>query len=89
MPLVPTVTLFTQDGCHDSARVRMCLILSGVPFVEHNVSTDPDAVPLMLGTGIFATPLVVAGEQAMLVTDRRDLADRVGFPCRCPDGGNG
>ena len=85
--MLPTVTLFSQDGCHDSARVRDCLILSDVPFVEHNVNTEPEAVQLMLDTDIFATPLVVVGEQAMLVTNRSDLARWVGFACRCPDGG--
>ncbi len=82
------VTLFTQNGCYDSARIRTCLSLAGVPFVERNVSTDPDAVLLMLATGIFATPLVVAEDQAMLVASRTDLARRLGFTCRCPDGGD-
>ncbi len=81
------VTLFTQDGCEDSARVRACLTLSDVPFVEHTVSVDPQAVHLLLATGIFATPLVVAGGKAFLVTRRSDLARQLEFACRCPDGG--
>jgi len=85
---VSWVTLFTQDGCQDSGRVRSCLAVSGVPFVERNVTGDPDAAQALMATGIFATPLVVAGTQSVLVTNRGDLAQRLGFVCRCSDGGS-
>ena len=81
------ITLFTQDGCQDSACVRDCLTRAGVPFVERNVSADPEAVPLLVATGIFATPLVVAGNRSWLVTRRSELARHLGFACQCPDGG--
>lgn len=81
------VTLFTQEGCQDSARVRDCLTRSGVPFVERNVSTDLNAGEALMRTGIFATPLVVAGDRSLLVRHRSDLARQLGFTCRCPDGG--
>ena len=81
------ITLFTQDGCRDSARVRDCLTRAGVPFVERNVSADPAAVPLLVATGIFATPLVVTGNRSLLVTRRSEVARHLGFACQCPDGG--
>jgi len=86
-PLVRPVTLFTQAGCQDSARVRDCLVRSAVPFVERNVSTDPDAAQALMATDLFATPLVLAGDHAILVTRPRDLAQRLGFVCRCSDDG--
>jgi glutaredoxin len=86
-PVVRPVTLFTQAGCEDSARARACLVSSEVPFVERNVTTDPDAVQALMATGPFATPLAVAGDQAILVTRPRDLAQRLGFVCRCSDDG--
>ena len=86
-PVVSPVTLFTQSRCPYSARVRDCLVRSAVSFVERNVTTDPDAAHALMATGLFATPLVVAGDQAILVTRPRDLAQRLGFVCRCSDGG--
>jgi glutaredoxin len=86
-PVVRPVTLFTQAGCPDSARVHDCLVSSQVPFVERNVTTDPDAGHALMATGLFATPLVLAGEHAILVTRPRDLAQRLGFVCRCSDDG--
>jgi glutaredoxin len=86
---VTQVTLFTQDGCPDSDRARHCLSGSGVSYIERNVSTDPGAVPALVATGIFATPVVVADGNAMLVTRPRELARVLGFTCLCADGGDG
>ena len=86
-PVVRPVTLFTQAGCQDSTRVRDCLVSAQVRFVERNVTTDPDAAQALLATGLFATPLVLAGDHAILVTRPRDLAQRLGFVCRCSDAG--
>ena len=86
-PLVRPVTLFTQAGCEESTRARACLISSEVPFVERNVTPDPETAHALLATGLFATPLVVAGDQAILVTRPRALAQRLGFVCRCSDAG--
>jgi glutaredoxin len=86
-PVVRPVTLFTQAGCQDSTRVRDCLVSSQVPFVARNVTTDPEAAHALMATGLFATPLVLAGDQAILVTRPRDLVQRLGFVCRCSDDG--
>jgi len=53
-----TITLYTQNGCKDSAAVRSWLIEEELPFTERNVSNDPDAAVALARTGIFATPLV-------------------------------
>ncbi|CAN5664443.1 hypothetical protein BH23CHL4_BH23CHL4_25960 [soil metagenome] len=52
------ITLYTQDGCADSAAVRSRLNEQGVPFIERNVTNDPSAAVALARTGIFATPLV-------------------------------
>jgi len=41
----------------------------------------------LLATGLFATPLVLTRDQAILVTRPRDLAQQLGFVCRCSDDG--
>ena len=83
--LVSPVKLLTQPGCQSSVRVRDCLTMSGVPFVEHNIGTDPHVAQVRTETGIFLTPLVVAKGQALLITCRPKLARWLGFTCRCPD----
>ena len=85
--MLDRVTLFTQDGCPDSASVRSCLMRSGVPFTERNVSTHPGAIQRLFMTGVCTTPFVVAYGQAMVVMRRSDLARWLGFTCHCADGG--
>ena len=58
--------LYVQDGCADSARVRAWLTDHDVPFVECNASTDVGAARELAATGIFATPLLVAGTHRVL-----------------------
>lgn len=77
------VTLFTQDGCADSGRVRACLRRSGVPFLERNVTGDHAAAEALAATGVFATPLVHAGEHVIVGARLGVLADALGFRCRC------
>ena len=84
-PEIAPLILFTQDGCPDSAQMRACLQVSGVPFVEHNLSHDPAAADALLATGLFATPVVVRGNRAMLATRRLAVAQAFGFRCRCLD----
>lgn len=78
------VTLYTQDGCPDSARVRACFQRSGVGFVERNVTGDLDAARALLATGVFATPLVQRGRRVVVGARFAVLADALGFRCRCP-----
>lgn len=78
------VTLFTQDGCPDSARVRNCFRRSAVPFVERNVTGDLDAARDLLATGTFATPVIQAGAQVIVGARLDRLAETLGFHCRCP-----
>ena len=60
------VTLYTQAGCAESARVRAWLAERGVAFTEREVTTDPDAARALYATGVFATPLLVVGEERVL-----------------------
>ena len=78
------VTLFTQRGCADSARVRACLAAGGVPFAERNVTGDVDAARALLATGLFGTPVVVAGERLVVGARLPELVAALGFECRCP-----
>ena len=45
------ITLFTQDGCIDSARVRTCLALADVPFIERNVTHEAGDLIEVAGVG--------------------------------------
>jgi glutaredoxin len=78
-------TLFTRAGCPESTLVRACLRLAGVDFVEREVGSDGEAAAALAATGVFATPLVVAGDRAFLAYPRHKLAEALGFRCRCPD----
>lgn len=62
----PPVTLYSQTGCADSARVRDWLAAHGVPYVERNVSADAEAARALAATGVFATPLLVIGARQVL-----------------------
>jgi len=95
------VTLFTQRGCPDSDRVRACLAGGGVPFAERNVTGDIDAARALMATGMFGTPVVVAGEHRIVGARLPQLVAALGFDCRCsgrdatgvvssaPNGGSG
>ena len=84
-----SAVLYTQTGCSDSARVRACFRMSGVPFVERNVTGDDEAAAALLATGMFATPVVVANRWPLIGRDLSALAEALGFVCRCADGGRG
>ena len=58
--------LYTQAGCGESAKVRAWLTGRGVVFSERNVSTDSSAAQALYRTGVFATPLLVVGEERVL-----------------------
>jgi glutaredoxin len=53
-----TITLYTQDRCAASARVRAWLVQEQIPFSERDVTSDPAAAEALAATGVFATPLV-------------------------------
>ena len=63
-PLEPV--LYTQPGCAESAQVRSWLTEHGIPLTERDASADPDAARALAATGVFATPLLVIGEQTVL-----------------------
>lgn len=58
--------LYTQAGCRESANVRTWLTEHGIRFREREVSADPEAAGALAATGIFATPLLVAGESTVV-----------------------
>lgn len=86
-PTTGPITLFSQEGCADSARVRTCLIGGGVTFTERNVTDDIEAARALLATGTFGTPLVLAGNRVVAGVRLAELATTLGFRCRCDDVG--
>jgi glutaredoxin len=63
---MPDPTLFTQAGCAESAKVRAWLVEHGIAFTERDLNRDPEAAQALTATGIFATPLLVVGEETVL-----------------------
>ena len=61
-----TPRLYTQTGCAESVQVRAWLRARDIPFVERDVTDDPAAARELAETGIFATPLLVAGVHRVL-----------------------
>ena len=70
--------LYTQTDCADnvaeSARVRAWLAGRGIPFTERVVTGDLAAAEALAATGVFATPLLVVGADAVLGFRPRALA---------------
>ena len=62
----PQITLYTQTGCVESAQTGAWLRQHDLSFLEYNVSEDPSAAQALAATGIFATPLLVVGDQTVL-----------------------
>lgn len=62
----PTIILYSQTSCAESARVRAWLQQRGIPYLDRNVSEDRAAAQALVDTGIFATPLLVIGDRSVL-----------------------
>ncbi|MDP9364697.1 MAG: glutaredoxin family protein [Chloroflexota bacterium] len=60
------ITLYTQPGCAESDQARAWLRERGVPFMERDVASDPEAAAALYATDVFATPLLVAGDRRVL-----------------------
>jgi hypothetical protein len=65
--------LYTQAGCAASASVRTWLVAHGVSFTERDAGSDPDAARALVATGAFATPLLVIGDDRVLVFQEQAL----------------
>ncbi len=46
--------------------VKVYLSRKGVPFTEHNVSTDVQGLKLLLGMGFRVTPVTVIGDERIV-----------------------
>ena len=46
--------------------VKVYLSQKGVPFTEHNVSTDRDALKRLIGMGFRTTPIAVIGDEKVV-----------------------
>ncbi len=62
----PHPILYSTSSCPESPRVRAWLTERNIPFTERNVSTDIAHAQALYATGIFATPLLVVGDQHVL-----------------------
>ena len=57
-----TITIYTRSTprCVQCTGVKMWLDARGIPYVERDISTDPDALAEVEATGIKSLPVVVA-----------------------------
>lgn len=57
-----TITVYTRSkpACVQCTGVKMWLKARGIPYVERDISTDPDALSAVEATGIKSLPVVVA-----------------------------
>ena len=65
------VTIFTKPGCPHCAGAKAYLQRRGVPYVEHNVLADPDALKRMLALngGRRHVPTLVEGDKVTVGFD--------------------
>jgi glutaredoxin len=75
--------LYTQPGCAESAKVRRWLVACGITFTERDVSRDAKAAQALAATGIFATPLLVVGDEKVLGFRPDALAAALGLVSQC------
>ncbi len=62
----PRTMIYTHATCADSDKVRAWLSERGIAFTELDVTRDLNAAKALLATGIFATPLLVVGDEQVL-----------------------
>ncbi len=72
--------LYTQTGCPDSARVKSWLQQHGIPFTERNVTDDAAAMAELAASPIFATPLLLVGNQHVFGYRPTEIARALGIP---------
>ena len=46
--------------------VKVYLSRKGVPFAEHNVSTDRDSLKRLIGMGFRSTPVTLIGDEKVV-----------------------
>ena len=46
--------------------VKVYLSRKGIPFTEHNVSTDRDGLKALIGMGYRTTPVAVIGDEEVV-----------------------
>lgn len=60
------VLLFTQPGCLSCELMRIYLEARGIPFQEHDITTDPDSRRLMTETyDSTETPTLVIADEVI------------------------
>ena len=75
----PHPILYTASSCPESPRVRAWLTEQDITFTERNVNADLAHAEALYATGIFATPLLVVGDQHVLGYRPDELARVLGI----------
>lgn len=57
--------LYARLDCAARPKVRAWLKECGIRFIERDVTGDLEAAKALYATGVFATPLLVAGEKVL------------------------
>jgi hypothetical protein len=76
--------LYIQTNCAESRQVRAWLAQHDVTFQERNVSRDPAAAQALAATSVFATPLLMCGEDRVLGF-RPGALERILLTCAKPN----
>jgi len=68
---MPDIQIYTKPGCPHCAGAKADLQHRGVPYVEHNVLADPDALKRMLALngGRRHVPTLVEGDKVTVGFD--------------------
>jgi glutaredoxin len=57
--------LYSQDGCPYCTQVRDWLCRHAIAFTERNVTCNVQFAMELVATGLFATPLLIVGDQQL------------------------
>lgn len=70
-----TVNLYTTPRDSRSARMRAWLASRGIPFTDHNVLADPEALRRMIEvSGSRRVPIIQIGERILKGLDENELS---------------
>jgi glutaredoxin len=67
------VVLFTRPDCPACDRAREFLAEQGLPFLERDVSADPQALAELERLGYLTTPTTKVGDEVVVGFDRQRL----------------
>lgn len=69
------VVVYTQPGCSPCNAAKEFLSSNHVPFIEKDITQNPEAIDELLRLGATATPTITVDDEVIIGFDRRRLSE--------------